>query len=141
MNTLATPISILNILDAIRDRESQSLLHALATGVDDHNLANRLKMTRKQFYTRIARFIKVGLVKRKDGRFNMTSFGSVIYEVQLKLSEAVDNYWKLKIIEGIGGIGGKPNNQFPQTERTRIIDESIHDPDLKEMVLALNKST
>jgi DNA-binding Lrp family transcriptional regulator len=137
MNTLATPISILNILDAIRDRESQSLLHALATSVDDHNLANRLKITRKQFYTRIARLMKAGLVKRKYGRFNMTSFGSVIYEVQLKLSEAVDNYWKLKLIES---IGGNPNNQFPQTERTRIIDESIHDPVLKEMVLALNKS-
>ena len=138
MNTLETPISILDILDAIRDRESQSLFNALATSVDDHNLANRLKMTRKQFYTRIARFMKAGIVKRKDGRFNMTSFGSVIYEVQLKLIEAVDNYRKLKLIED---LEGNANNQFPQTERTRIINGFIDDPDLKEMVLALNKIT
>lgn len=134
MNTPVIGISILDILDAIRDHESQSLFNALATDVDEHDFVNRLKITRKQYYTRIAKFVKAGLVKRRAGRFYLTSFGSIIYEVQLKLSKAVDNYWKLKLIEGMN-----TKNDLPQTERRRLINGFIEDPELKEMVLVLNK--
>lgn len=135
MNANETGISILDVLGAIRDGEAQCLFNALATDVDDHNLVNRLKMTRKQYYTRIERLVKAGLVKRKEGRFYITSFGSVIYEVQLNLGKAIDNYWKLKVIDGMN-----PDNPIPQTERTKVVDGFIDDPDLKEMILALNKS-
>lgn len=135
MKTNEPGISILGVLDAIRDGTSQCLFNALATDIDDHNLVNRLKITRKQYYTRIERLVKAGLVKRKDGRFYITSFGSVIYEVQLKFAKAVDNYWKLKVIDGMN-----PDNQIPQTERTKIVNGFIDDPDLKEMILAVNKS-
>jgi hypothetical protein len=136
MKPNVTGISILDVLGAIRDGASQCLFNALATDVDDHNLVNRLKITRKQYYTRIERLVKAGLVKRKDGRFYITSFGSVIYEVQLKFAKAVENYWKLKVIDSIN-----PDNQIPQTERTKIVNGFIEDPDLKEMILTLNKSS
>ena len=48
--------------------------------------------------------IKTGLVKRQKGRYLLTAFGKVIYSAQIdletKIENALDNYWKLKAIDG-----------------------------------------
>jgi predicted transcriptional regulator len=42
-------------------------------------------MTRKQYYLRLGKLIKLDLVKRVGKKYALTNFGYVIYEAQLTL--------------------------------------------------------
>lgn len=50
----------------------------LARGENSENLRTQLKLTKKQYHSRISRLIKAGLVKRQKGRYFVTAFGKVV---------------------------------------------------------------
>jgi len=105
----------------------------LASGDSSDILINQLKLTRKQYYSRITRLVKAGLVKRQKGRYFLTSFGTVIYDAQRLLGNAVKNYWKLKAIDSLGGAN---NDSMPEEERNKIIDQMINNRQIKEILLS-----
>ena len=105
----------------------------LASGDSSDILITQLKLTRKQYYSRITRLVKVGLVKRQKGRYFLTSFGTVIYDAQRLLGNAVKNYWKLKAIDSLGGA---TNDSIPKEERNKIIDQMINNREIKEILLS-----
>jgi predicted transcriptional regulator len=105
----------------------------LASGDSSDNLINQLKLTRKQYYSRITRLVKAGLVKRQKGRYYLTSFGTVIYDAQRLLGNAVKNYWKLKALDSLGGAH---NDTMPEDERNKIIDQMINNRQIKEILLS-----
>ena len=46
--------------------------------------------------------MKSGLVKRKNGRYALTAFGKVIYDVQITIEKVISNYyWNLKAIDSL----------------------------------------
>ena len=94
-------------------------------------LRNQLKLTRKQYYSRITRLVKAGLVKRQKGRYFLTAFGMVIYDTQRLLGNAVKNYWKLKALDSLVA-----NDKVPKEERSKIIDLMISNPQIKEILLS-----
>jgi hypothetical protein len=113
-NYLATPISTvdesvirtmknaeydvtrLNILQAIRS--GQELFNSIAADTyGDNAPSDCVKLSRKQYYNKLSKLIKVDVIKRKSGRYLLTPFGRVIYGVQLGFSDAVDNNLKTKI--------------------------------------------
>ena len=49
-----------------------------------------LNISRKEYYLRMSKFVKTGIVTRRQGKYVLTSFGKVIYELQLLLVEAID---------------------------------------------------
>ena len=63
----------------------------LASGDSSETIRAELKLTRKQYYSRISRLIKAGLVKRQKGKYFLTAFGKVIYDSQKLLGTAVKN--------------------------------------------------
>ncbi|MDQ6862711.1 MAG: hypothetical protein M3044_02685 [Thermoproteota archaeon] len=105
----------------------------LASGDSSEILINQLKLTRKQYYSRITRLVKAGLVKRQKGRYFLTSFGIVIYDAQRLLGNAVKNYWKLKAIDSLGGA---TDDSIPKEERNKIIDKMINNQQIKEILLS-----
>ena len=94
-----------------------------------------MKLTRKQYYSRITRLVKAGLVKRQKGRYFLTAFGRVIYDTQRILGNAVKNYWKLKAIDCLGVAN---NAIMPEEERNKIIDRMISNQQIKEILLSTN---
>jgi hypothetical protein len=54
-------------------------------------------LSRKQYYARLSKLIKADLVKRVNGRYLLTPFGIVIYDLQLEFRRAVDSHLKTKI--------------------------------------------
>jgi len=42
------------------------------------------------------------LIKRKNGKHDVTAFGKVIYDTQVTIENAINNYWKLKAIDSLG---------------------------------------
>jgi hypothetical protein len=105
----------------------------LASGDSSETIRAELKLTRKQYYSRISRLIKAGLVKRQKGKYFLTAFGKVIYDSQKLLGTAVKNYWKLKAIDSLGVAN---DNNMPKEERKRIIEELIGNRQIKDILLS-----
>jgi predicted transcriptional regulator len=99
-------ISKINILEAISDNKGSDIFKsvALATSGSDV-LITKLNLTRKQYYSRMSQLTKAGLVKRQNGRYLLTSFGKVIDSARINLESKIDNalnsYWKLKAIDAM----------------------------------------
>jgi DNA-binding IscR family transcriptional regulator len=87
-----------NILTAIK--LGRELLDYLAANSYDKtssksvNLSDSVSLSRLQYYRRISRLMKVGLVKRKRGRYLLTPFGMVIYDILRTFDAAVDHHLK-----------------------------------------------
>ncbi len=88
--------SLGNLMKLISDNKSLLIFKTifLASGDSGENLRTQLNLTKKQYYSRISRLTKAGLVKRQKGRYFVTAFGRVIYDAQRLLGSAVKNYWK-----------------------------------------------
>jgi|SoiMetStandDraft_2_1073263.scaffolds.fasta_scaffold303022_1 predicted transcriptional regulator len=86
MKTQSPSISRRQVLDAISDNESLELFHAIATNVNDVEL----KMTRKQYYVRLNRLMEAGIIKKRNNTYCPTSFGKVVFEIQLILKGVVE---------------------------------------------------
>jgi hypothetical protein len=85
-----------NILEAIR--YGQELFNSIAVDKYSDNTPTYIaKLSRKQYYNKLSKLIKVDLIKRKSGRYLLTHFGRVIYAVQLGFGDAVDNHLKSEI--------------------------------------------
>jgi hypothetical protein len=126
-----------NLMKLISDNKSLLIFKTiyLASGDSGENLRTQLKLTKKQYYSRISRLTKAGLVKRQKGKYFVTAFGRVIYDAQRLLGSAVKNYWKLKAIDSLGVAN---DNKIPTEERTKIIDLMIGNPQIKEILLSTN---
>ena len=88
------------VLDAISDVNALKLFDAIANDGEESSL-EKLKMTRKQYYTRLAKLVKTGLVKRQKRKYTITSFGKVVYNIHLTFYKAIENSWKFKAIDAM----------------------------------------
>jgi predicted transcriptional regulator len=85
----------MQILNAIRDIKSLNLFNALILGDQKaHDLMVKFSISRKEFYSRISKLLRVGMIKYTAGRYSITAFGRVIHEIQLALRIAVESYSK-----------------------------------------------
>jgi predicted transcriptional regulator len=118
------------VLKSISDDESLELFRFIANNdSDSESLRNRTKMTRKQYYSRMSRLMKAGLIKRKNGKHNLTAFGRVIYDTQITIENAINNYWKLKAIDSL-----EMSNDLPAEERKKLIDNLIENNGIREIL-------
>ena len=126
-----TIITARQVLEAISDERSQELLNFIAAGENWSDMVDESKMTRKQYYLRIAKLANLDLIKKVDGRYSLTIFGSVVYEAQLRLAVAVNNRWKLKAFDTLYSCETIPVNQ-----RSNIMSQIINDSGRNEITLS-----
>jgi predicted transcriptional regulator len=118
------------VLTAISDKESLELFRFIASNSEDSDsLRTKTNLTRKQYYSRLSRMTKAGLVKRKKGMHSLTAFGKVIYDAQTIIEKAVNNYWKLKAIDSL-----EVSNDLPEEERIKLIDSLLDNNQIKEIL-------
>ena len=119
------------VLRAIADDKSLELFETVAQEIiDSRNLKSKIKLTRKQYYSRLSRMTRMGLVKRKNGKYVLTSFGKIVYESKLTLENALNNYWKLKAIDSI-----ETSNELPLEERQKLIETLLDNKGLKAVIV------
>ena len=119
-----------SVLSAIADKQSLELFRYIAVkNGDSDSLKTATNLTRKQYYSRISRMAKAGLVKRKNGKHSLTAFGKVIYDAQTTIEKAVDNYWKLKAIDSL-----EMSDELPREERIKLIDNLLDNNDIKAIL-------
>ena len=115
MLEIRTLPSLDSILHAVSDEKSLILLKMIANefdeGADKDSLLEKIKLTRKQFYLRISSLLSTGLINRILGRYCITSFGKINYEIQLLLGMAVDIH-----------ISGSKIEDMPLSSQSNISD-------------------
>jgi hypothetical protein len=114
-------LSVVDVIKSISDDKSLVLFNtiALASGNAD-TLKTTIKLTRRQYYSRMSGLVDAGLVTRKNGKYFVTSFGKIVYDTQLMIGKAVESYWKLKALDSFDISSDSP--QLPAEEHSRIID-------------------
>jgi len=126
---------IAGVIKLISDDKTRLIFNTifLASGDSSETLRTELKLTRKQYYSRISRLIKASLVKRQKGKYFVTAFGRVIFDSHRLLGTAIKNYWKLKAIDSLGVAN---DSKMPKEQRNKIIEELIGNRQLKDISLS-----
>ena len=125
-------LSELKIIEAIADRKSLEIFCSIAGGVfEGEKLKQTLGLSNKQYYSRTERMLKIGLIKRKRGRFSLTGLGIVVYHAQLQFESAVKNYWNLKAIDSIQDL-----HKMNKEERVKIIKSLVTDKLIQDILEA-----
>jgi len=123
-------VSVVEILEAISDVKSLKLFNTIATkGGNSEDLSVQLKLSRKEYYSRMSRLMKTGVVKRKNGKHFLTAFGKVVYDAQVTIKKAVESYWKLKAIDSID-----LSDEITVKERDKLIQTLLDDVEIREIL-------
>jgi predicted transcriptional regulator len=120
------------ILETIYDLKTSNIFRTIASKQSSTDiLISELKLTRKEYYTRISRLAKAGLVKREKGKYFITAFGRVIYsaylDLETRIESAIKDYWKLKAIDLM--------NLSSTEENESIISTLIDNQEIKDVLL------
>jgi hypothetical protein len=91
-----------------------------------------MKLTTKQYYSRIAGLTNAGLIKRYKGKYSLTLLGKVVYESEMTIDKALTYYWKLNAIESVEMSAGAT---FPEGELTQLIDALIDNHQIKDVLM------
>ncbi len=119
------------VFRTIADDKSLELFKTIAQGtIDSENLKNKTKLTRKQYYSRLSRMTKAGLVRKKSGKYLLTAFGKVVYDAQTTVESALTNYWKLRAIDSL-----EMSNELPKEEQQKLIDALLDNPEIKGILV------
>ena len=130
MKYKAKSVSNLQILQVISDRICINILNAIAKDTtNSENLMKLLNLTRKQYYNRSSRLLKIGLIRKQNHELNLTSFGQLVYHSQLKIASALKHSSELRAIDALRSDPGMSEDQ-----QNSIIDKLIDDPEIKMLI-------
>ncbi len=123
-----------SVLRTISDDKSMGLFRTIAqSSIDSESLKDKTKLTRKQYYSRLSRMTKAGLVRKKSGKYTLTAFGKVVYDSQVTVDNALTNFWKLKAIDSL-----EMSNELPKEEQQKLIDTLLDNQELKGILVKGN---
>jgi predicted transcriptional regulator len=121
-----------SVLRSISDDKSLDLFRTVALGetIDSKNLKNKTRLTRKQYYSRLSRMTRAGLVRKKSGKYILTTFGKIVHESQATVENALNNYWKLKAIDSL-----ETSNDLPKEEQKKLIETLLDNQEIKQILV------
>jgi predicted transcriptional regulator len=119
------------VLRTISDDRSLELFKTIAQGtIDSESLKNKTKLTRKQYYSRLSRMTKAGLVRKKSGKYLLTAFGKIVFDAQTTVENALTSYWKLRAIDSL-----EMSNELPKEEQQKLIDALLDNQEIKGILV------
>ena len=133
--SISSPPAIVNVLKAIADDKALSLLNNIAILGEENGcvpLIKEMKLTTKQYYSRIEGLMKADLIKRSKGRYSLTLLGKIVYNAHLSIGKVLNDYWKLKALES---IEASSLGQLPREEFIRLVNTLIDNDQLKNILL------
>lgn len=119
------------VLRTISDDKSMDIFKTIAQGtIDSETLKSKTKLTRKQYYSRLSRMTKAGLVRKKSGKYLLTAFGKVVIDAETTVENALESYWKLRAIDSL-----EMSNELPKEEQQKLIDALLDNQELKGILV------
>jgi hypothetical protein len=124
--------SVAGVFGSLSDNISVGLFRMIAhERINSVVLRDKVKITRKQYYSRLSRMRDAGLIKRSNGGLILTAFGRIVYQVQKTIEDASTNQWKLRAIDSI-----EQSADLPIEERARLLESLIDNKQIKEILSA-----
>jgi DNA-binding HxlR family transcriptional regulator len=82
----------------------------------------KIGLTRKQFYTRLNELITTGIIKKEKGKYYLTTFGKIVYdltfEYKSKLDSVIEDSWKFKALDLLD-----ISDEFTNDEKRKIMEQ------------------
>jgi len=123
-----------NIMFLITDPITFNLLKEISKNEEPGTdiLITRLNLTRRQYYKRISKLVKTGLVKRQNGKYHLPIFGKLIYQAQTDLETKINN-----IIEQSSQLNALEimRHDLPKEQFCIIIEQLVQNEDVKNTLL------
>ena len=121
---------VAKVFESLSDNVSLGLFTTIAhESINSVVLRNKVKITRKQYYSRLSKMMKAGLIKRNNGKLVVTAFGKIVYKVQETVENASSNQWKLRAIDSI-----ELSDELPGEERRQLLESLIDNKQLREIL-------
>src|SRR5438093_6218110 len=122
---------VADVLNAISNDKSLTIFKIISLakgeGSKTSDIISQTKLTRKQYYSRMFDLVNTDLVERKNiGKYVITSFGEQIYRGQRIIEDALNIFWKLKVLDAIA--------LSDKTTEEEIIDSLIDNEEIKEIL-------
>jgi len=125
-------LTVTDILESISDEKALGLFKTIALAKPDSEiLITKTQLSRKQYYSRMSVLMRSGLVKRNKGRYALTAFGKVIYDIEITIEIALENLWKLRAVDLV-----QVEEALSKEEQTKILDTLIDSAKIKDVLLA-----
>ena len=131
-------ISITDVLSSISDEKTLDILNTIAVVKrkdDIYSMKEQIKLTKKQYYSRMHKLSVAGLIKRTNGKYFLTTFGKLIHEHYVGIQNAVNAYSKLRALDEILKNDNKVD--FSTKQRLEIIERLIQDPEIRKSILKM----
>jgi DNA-binding HxlR family transcriptional regulator len=81
----------------------------------------KIGLTRKQFYTKLNELTTKGLVKKEKGKYYLTTFGKIIYDLtsdyRNKLESVIEDCWKFKALDVL-----EISDEFTTDEKHKLLE-------------------
>ena len=121
---------VAQVFESLSDNVSLELFTTIAhESINSVLLRSKIKITRKQYYSRLSKMMKAGLIKRSGGKLVLTAFGKIVNEVQTTVQNASKNQWKLRAIDSI-----ELSDELPKEERKKLLESLIDNRQIREIL-------
>ena len=132
-NITQTVPSVSDVLKKISDDKALTLFNSIAVSNGDRYLPlKEMNLTTKQYYSRIAGLVDVGLIKRNNGKYFLTLMGKVVYQSQMLIGKTLSYFWKLKAIES---VEMSSNVEIPKEELSQLINSVIDNHQIRDILM------
>ena len=127
-------LTVADVLQTISDKKALYLFETIALVKPSSDiLIAKTQLTRKQYYSRMSNLMKCGLVKRKNRKYTLTSFGKVVYDIHIIIEKVITNYyWKLKAFD----LVEVTNRGLSKEEHNKILDALIDNENIKQLMIS-----
>src|ERR671918_2574037 len=122
--------SVEQVFASLTDRHSINIVKMAYCGFKGTSKSIKGNISKKQFYSRLKRLRDIGIIEKRNSIYRTTTFGSLIYNGQIKpFEDIMANYWNLKAVDIL-----KSREDFPLPEKEKLIEEMIQNTSLKGIV-------
>ena len=123
-------IALPDLFRAIADKNSLDIFDIVAVSdIDSQKIMTTLALSKRQYYDRIGDLRKVGLVERHRGRYDITSFGRIVYSLMKVIEKATRRYWRLQAIDTL------KLSALSKEDYNKMIEMLLDDIEIKQILL------
>ena len=129
--------NISQILGVLSDTRSRELLHLISIDKSSSlDLQKKIRLSKKEFYSRTGKMLRIGLIKRRKGHFAMTTMGRATLQLVLEIGKVVEMNWKFRAIDAIDQTAG-----LRSESRLELIHSILGDSSIENMITSTGLST
>lgn len=123
--------TVSEVWGCLADNQSLDLLRSIH---ESHLISIiELNLSRKQYYSKLAKLSRCNLVYKSGGKYTVTSLGKIAYGVVQRIAALEKDYWKFVAIDALESVA---NIQISDEERKKIISIIVTDMQTREILIS-----